>query len=127
LADETFDMVTAVASLHHTDALAALEKMRDLLRPGGVLVVIGLARGLAFDIALSVPAVLGNRMHLLADARRRSWRSPGPSLDRYRSPTVWPPPMTYRDMRGLAERLLPGVRYRRHLYWRYSLTWTKPA
>lgn len=28
---------------------------------------------------------------------------------------------------ALAERLLPGVRYRRHLYWRYSLIWAKPA
>jgi hypothetical protein len=27
----------------------------------------------------------------------------------------------------LAQRLLPGVHYRRHLYWRYSLTWSKPA
>jgi len=25
-----------------------------------------------------------------------------------------------------ARRLLPGVRYRRHLLWRYSLLWTKP-
>jgi len=25
-----------------------------------------------------------------------------------------------------ARRLLPGVRYRRHLLWRYSLLWSKP-
>ncbi len=24
-------------------------------------------------------------------------------------------------------RVLPGARYRRHLYWRYSLVWTKPS
>lgn len=40
---------------------------------------------------------------------------------------VWPPPMTYRQPRRLAGQLLPGVRYRRHLYWRYSLTWVKPS
>ena len=40
---------------------------------------------------------------------------------------VWPPPLTYRDMRQLADRVLPGARYRRHLYWRYSLVWTKPG
>src|SRR5512133_3608045 len=28
---------------------------------------------------------------------------------------------------GLARRVLPGVRYRRRLLWRYSLVWTKPA
>ncbi len=34
----SFDVVTAVASLHHMDAAAALTRMRDLVRPGGVLV-----------------------------------------------------------------------------------------
>ena len=29
--------------------------------------------------------------------------------------------------RRLARRLLPGVRYRRLLLWRYSLVWTKPT
>jgi hypothetical protein len=35
--------------------------------------------------------------------------------------------LTYRDVRRLAGRMLPGARYRRHLYWRYSLIWTKPG
>lgn len=125
----SFDLITAVASLHHMDAAAALERMRDLLRPGGVLAVVGLARGISpVDLGLLVPAVIGTRLHLLADARRRR-RSPDGGLpgDGYQPPIVWPPPVTYRDIRQLAGRLLPGARYRRHLYWRYSLTWTKPA
>ena len=36
------------------------------------------------------------------------------------------PEMTWAEVRGAARRLLPGVRYRRHLLWRYSLRWTKP-
>jgi hypothetical protein len=43
------------------------------------------------------------------------------------SPTVWPPPETYAGMRDLAAELLPGTRFRRHLLWRYSLVWTRPA
>jgi hypothetical protein len=43
------------------------------------------------------------------------------------APRVWPPPDTYAQTRRLARRLLPGVRYRRLLLWRYSLVWTKPA
>ena len=35
--------------------------------------------------------------------------------------------MTWREVRAEAARLLPGVRYRRHLLWRYSLIWQKPA
>jgi hypothetical protein len=45
----------------------------------------------------------------------------------YQPPIVWPPPMTYGQTRRLAGQLLPGVRYRRHLYWRYSLTWVRPS
>ena len=30
------------------------------------------------------------------------------------------------EVRATARRLLPGVRYRRHLLWRYSLLWRKP-
>ena len=36
------------------------------------------------------------------------------------------PEMTWADVRAVAQNELPGVRYRRHLLWRYSLLWTKP-
>lgn len=112
----SFDLVSAVATLHHLDAGTGLARMADLLRPGGVLVVVGCARSeLPADLPWEVAAVVANRIH-----RRRTpvWEHP--------SPTVWPPPVTYAQMRRLAHRALPGVRYRRHLLWRYSLTWTKP-
>jgi hypothetical protein len=35
--------------------------------------------------------------------------------------------MTWAQIRTTARRLLPGVRYRRRLLWRYSLPWTKPG
>lgn len=34
--------------------------------------------------------------------------------------------VTWAQARATARRLLPGVRYRRHLLWRYSLVWDKP-
>ena len=36
-------------------------------------------------------------------------------------------PHSYREIRVLARQTLPGVRYRRHLLWRFSLVWVKPA
>lgn len=123
----SFDLVTAVASLHHMDAEAALRKMADVLRPGGVLVVVGLARDLSLTgAALIVPAMIGNWTHRAADAWSRRANA-APSQIPYQSPVIWPPPLTYRQMRRLAERVLPGVRYRRRLYWRYSLVWRKPG
>jgi len=40
---------------------------------------------------------------------------------------VWPPPESYTSMRALTRELLPGARFRRHLFWRYSIVWTRPA
>jgi len=113
----SFDVIASVAAVHHMDAAAALARMRDLLRPGGTLAIVGLARSRTpADLAADAAAVLPNRIYLLT---RTQWEQP--------SPTAWPPPETYASMRRLAARLLPGARYRRHLLWRYSITWTKPA
>ena len=122
----SFDLITSIASLHHMDAEAALTRMRDLLRPGGVLAVIGLAGGISpAEIGLIVPAAVGNQLHRAASARQR--RSAADRAATYQPPVIWPPPLTYRDTRRLAARLLPGARYRRRLYWRYSLVWAKPT
>ena len=119
----SFGLIASVASLHHMDTGAALARMATLLEPGGVLVVVGLARGPSpGDLLLTVPAMVGSRVHRGAASWRRRRCAPA-----YQPPIVWPPPMTYRQTRRLAGRLLPGVRYRRHLYWRYSLIWAKPS
>jgi Methyltransferase domain len=80
----------------------------------------------AADILLAVPAAIGNLVHRGAQAwrRRGDGRPPEPG---YQSPVIWPPALSYRQARRLAERVLPGVRYRRRLYWRYSLMWLKPG
>ena len=36
------------------------------------------------------------------------------------------PAETYREVRAVAHDVLPGVRYRRHNLFRYSLVWTRP-
>jgi SAM-dependent methyltransferase len=124
----SFDLITAVASLHHMDATAALSRMRELLRPGGRLAILGLARGSSpIDAVLAGVAVIADRIPRRGKAIRSDpHSSQAPDAGTYISPMVWPPPETYSGMRRLAERLLPGVRYRRHLLWRYSLVWTKP-
>jgi SAM-dependent methyltransferase len=110
----SFDLVSAVASLHHLDARSGLVRLRSLVAPGGVLIVIGLARpDLPKDLPVEVTAQIVGRI--------RRW--PGRLDSAPQPPTIWPPPERYSTMRRLATELLTGVRWRRHLLWRYSLVW----
>lgn len=43
-APESFDVIVSVATLHHLAAAPALKRFAELLQPGGVLGIIGLAR-----------------------------------------------------------------------------------
>lgn len=113
----SFDLVSAIATLHHMDARAGLVRLRDLVAPSGVLVVIGLARpDLPKDIPIEVAAQIVGRVR----------PQPNKSEGTPKPPIIWPPRERYATMRLLAADLLPGVRWRRHLLWRYSLVWTNP-
>ncbi|WP_219470974.1 class I SAM-dependent methyltransferase [Nonomuraea rhizosphaerae] len=112
-----YDFVCSVSTIHHMDFESALTRMRGLLRPGGTLVVVGLARETTpADWAATIAAAPVVR---IAKVLRRA-----------RTPAGMPvadPWMSYGQIRAAARRLLPGVRYRRHVLRRYSLTWQQPA
>ena len=116
LAEASFDFVCANTSLHHMDFAAALTAMVRVLRPGGGLAVIGLAlNGPIADYLVDAPATPVNLFY------RARYGQGGPGAP------VKDPDMTWGQVRATASRLLPGVRYRRHLLWRYSLLWRKPG
>ena len=111
----SFDAVVCVATLHHMDAAAGLRRMRELARPGGIVGVIGLARNTSpADYAIASAGLVVSWIRTVAKGH---WEHP--------SPKVWPPPESWGSMLRIAGRELPGVRFRRHLLWRYSLLWTK--
>ena len=116
-ARQSFDAVLSVAMLHHVDAVAGLRRMRELVRPGGIVGVIGLARDDSLaDYAVAAGGLITSWVY---KAAKGYWEHP--------SPKVWPPPESWDSMRVIAARELPGCRFRRHLLWRYSLLWTKPS
>jgi 2-polyprenyl-3-methyl-5-hydroxy-6-metoxy-1,4-benzoquinol methylase len=111
-----YDVLTALAVLHHLPMDAAFERFKGLLAPGGTLLIVGLAASdLPRDVGWEAAAVLAHQAGRLT---HREWEQP--------SPTVWPPPATYVQVRDASARVLPGSRFRRRVKWRYTLTWTKP-
>ena len=117
LPTEGFDFICSVAAIHHLDFTAALTRMRELLRPGGRLVVVGLAReATAGEWAVTISAAPVVRIIKLV--RRAHGPAGMPAMK---------PRMSYGEVRSAAQRLLPGVRYRRHVLRRYTLSWRKPV
>jgi 2-polyprenyl-3-methyl-5-hydroxy-6-metoxy-1,4-benzoquinol methylase len=115
LRPESFDAVVSVAALHHMDPAAGLIAMRDLLRPGGRLVVVDVAR---LGSVADVPAeIAGFVLHRLRKRQHGYRESAAPQL---------PPSQTYAEIRKIARALLPGCAFRRRAMWRYTLSWTKP-
>jgi hypothetical protein len=102
----------------------ALERLSALVRPGGVLAVVGCYRpatiGDYLVDALAVPANVVVGAVLAAQGRAGK-----PHVEDM--PVVWPPEATLADIRGAAADLLPGARVRRLLFFRYGLEWSRPA
>jgi SAM-dependent methyltransferase len=110
-----YDFVCAIASLHHLPFSEAIERMKILLRPGGVLGIIGLFRDATVgDFLWSAAAFPVSRIERLVHRGKRS-------LAPLREPR-----MTLAEIRDESARLLPGAILERRLLWRYTLLWTRP-
>ena len=112
----SFDFISCVAALHHMDEAAALARMRDLLGPGGRLVIIGLARTrYPADLPHDIAGTIVNTAYRITRPYRET-----------ASPKTQPR-LTFPEIGRLGHSTLPGCRYRRLILWRYLLTWSKPA
>jgi len=113
----SYDLITMVAVLHHLDLTAGLCRSAALLRPGGQLLVVGLSANKSMGdyvrSAVLLPLVRG--LSVLHHGNRAV------------QVVAVPPTESFAEIREMARHLLPGVRLRRALYYRYILAWTKPA
>ncbi|MEM8779959.1 MAG: class I SAM-dependent methyltransferase [Cyanobacteria bacterium P01_G01_bin.49] len=119
LPEASYDVITAIASLHHMDLEAALTKMKALLHSSGTLVILGLYREVtitdyiysAISVPLNLAYLIWHRASLATPAVVAQTCSADLSLN---------------QIKTIANSILPGFRLRRHLFWRYSLIWHKP-
>ena len=117
-----FDFVCSIATLHHLDQRDLLVKIRDSLKPGGVLVVLDLVESdslvermcdvVGYGVSGGLRLVHNGRLRPPA-AVRAAWEQHG-EHDSY---------LTVRQVRELADEILPGAIVKRCLLWRYSLVY----
>lgn len=121
--DGPYDVITCVAALHHLPFAETLTRFRDQLAPGGTLVVVGCAREAdAVDDALGLVSIpLNLAMGWVKNRGRRAVSRPVAM-----TAVTRPPEMTFAEVRREAIRVLPRVRPRRRLFWRYTLVWRAP-
>jgi SAM-dependent methyltransferase len=126
LGAETFDCVVSAAALHHMPLEAAVARMAELVRPGGVLVIHDVRSDAGvWDRLRSAPGLVeralarvrgGGRVAERAKLRA-AWREHGRG-ERY---------LTMAEVEAWSRAHLPGARATRHRQWRYTVVWRKPG
>ena len=120
-----FDFICTIATLHHLDQRELLPKIRHALKPRGVLVILDLVQSsTAVERMLDVIGLgVSSGLRLIHNGRlqpppevRKAWEQHG-KHDHY---------ATIKQMRTLADEILPGASVKRHLLWRYTLVYQKP-
>jgi ubiquinone/menaquinone biosynthesis C-methylase UbiE len=121
-----FDFICSIATLHHTEQRPLLVKMKDALKPGGLLVVLDLVEssGLAERAINAFAFGASGALRLIHNGKlnpppevRKAWEQHG-KHDSY---------ATISEVRKQADELLPGASVSRCLFWRYALVYRKPA
>ena len=108
-----YDAIFSISSLHHMPLEEALSVFANALKPGGTLAAIALPRrDLPRELFIELGAAIAHRAI--------------GALPCVRMPVVLRPPLTTRHVARRAAAVLPGVRVRRLLFWRYLLVWEKP-
>ena len=120
-----FDFICSIATLHHLEQRELLPKIKDALKPGGVFVLLDLvaSSGMTERMLDVIGLGVSSGLRLIHNGRlqpppevRKAWEQHG-KHDHY---------STIKQMRLLADEILPGASVKRHLLWRYTLVYRKP-
>ncbi len=130
----SFDCIATIATLHHLPYADLLLKMKDALKPGGVLLVLDLFEPARISDSL-VAGLSDSLLNLLAlpvssflRLRRHGRLFPSREVrDAWAAHEVHDSYPTMRDVHAHCARILPGAKIKQHLLWRYSIVWQKPA
>ena len=116
--------MASIATLHHVPLTETLLKLKEALRPGGVLLVLDLFEpvGITDLIANFVAVPVSMMLRLKHYGRLRRRREERDAWAAHEHHDSYP---TMQEVHQLCEQLLPGAKIKKHLLWRYSIVWRK--
>jgi SAM-dependent methyltransferase len=122
--DERYDCIVSVATLHHLSLGQALLKMKDALKPNGVLIIHDLIA------ANELVDRLVSALAYPVSVARRFWktgriRAPREVREAWAAHCRYEVYLTLPEVREMCRQYLPEARIERHLLWRYTVVWHK--
>jgi ubiquinone/menaquinone biosynthesis C-methylase UbiE len=126
-----FDCIATIATLHHLPLREVIVKLRDALKPGGVLIVLDLfepernlltAAGLVDTFLNLVAMGLSVSLRLIQNGRLKPPREVRAAWAAHEQHDSYP---KMSEIRTLCAEILPGAKIKKHLLWRYSIFWQK--
>lgn len=121
---EKYDCIASIATFHHLPLDGMLQKAKDALKPGGVLLILDVFQSeWPQDLLMDVAAIPASAvMKLVKNGYIRDSAAVRAAWDAH---AVHDHYMTLAAIRKVCDVVIPGAQVRRHLLWRYSLVWKK--
>jgi ubiquinone/menaquinone biosynthesis C-methylase UbiE len=121
-----FDCIATLTTLHHLPIESFLEKISKALKPGGVFVCLDLyQRSNPLDFLFDgVAYAVSPFLRLIKTGKPRPSRAVREAYAEHGKTDTY---LTLPEIERVCARLIPGAVVRRHLFWRYSIVWKKPA
>ena len=123
---EQFDCIASITTMHHLPMEEMLHKIKRALKLNGILIILDISQGDRLrDVLTSILAVPINLMLNLIKNRhlrqprilREAWAQHGKN-DSY---------LKFSQIQRICSSIIPGCIVRKHLLWRYSITWKKQS
>lgn len=121
---ESYDCIVSLATLHHLPLEQALLKMKNSLKPNGVLIIHDLIAddGLVDRVKSALAYPISSAWHFWKTGRLRAPREVREAWREHGSGEVY---LTLNEVREMCRQYLPEARIQRHLLWRYTVVWHK--
>ncbi len=122
--DDYFDCIASIATFHHLPLEEMLIKAKKALRKNGVLMILDLYKfsGLG-DVPVNMIAI---PMNIIMKRLKNGHMRPSKEVQKaWEGHDELEHYLAIKDIWKICNSVIPGAKIRRHIYWRYSIIWTK--